>query len=431
MLEFTAKLGRVLPAELFRSPKKLEANSIIVSQLSQSIYISIHSTMGYPTPRDLLNTLWAAHRLSPLHHGKESHRCILGNADALKTYATRLQDLLTGDVLRGVQVGLSASITPGDDALAKAGALMGCQWRTIPTWSYWNEKERVRLDDGDIDDAAEQQRRPIPLKDIMGILITLEYEYITYKAALLVGPDGYSDDGDRKDSTYLPLLLTRMPNPLKQTFISFLSVTFDTYCSALRLPSSFLCDSLESYMASLAAPKNKDTQSSGSSRVILETVMKETQLTLSFGPSISPSLRTLDVLIRRETLATFIIDGSRVTSNQRMEDKVSSPFLTSLSHYFDKHLAMKIDLNQAWSRQKPENEHLWLSKIACGAFVLGMEGRVKLIASPERKASGDGSTVDNDEESRMSRLILRANENILRSLVRRAVGEDLQVPKQT
>jgi len=74
-----------------------------------------------------------------------------------------------------------------------------------------------------------------------------------------------------------------------------------------------------------------------------------------------------------------------------------------------------------------------VSKVACGAFVLGAEGRIKLIANPKRKVSRDGSPVDgaDDNEARTNRLTLRANENILRTLVRRAIGEDLQIPHQT
>ncbi|KKA24336.1 hypothetical protein T310_1621 [Rasamsonia emersonii CBS 393.64] len=387
----------------------------------------------HQTPQHLLSTSWTVHRLSPLHHRKEYHS-ILGNEDALKTYAKRLQDLLTGDVLRGVQVGLSGTTTLSDDALVKAGALTDCRWETIPTWSYWDE-ERLHSDD------PSEQRKPIPLKETMGILVTLEYENVTYKAALLAGPDGYSaknhGDDDRKDSTYLPLLLTRLPNPLRQTFVSFLSVTFDSYCSVLRLPSSFLCATLESYIASLAAADEDSQRSGTTSRVILEAVMKETQLTLAFAPSISPALKTLDVHLPRQTLATFAIDGSKITSSgTTVDDKVSAPFLTSLSHYFNKHLAMRLDLNQLWGQHKtkPADEHIYLSKIACGAFVLGAEGRVKFVANPEHVASMDSSAGEdgaNDHEERTSRLILRANENILRALVRRAVGEDLQVLHQT
>ncbi|KAL1963067.1 hypothetical protein VTN77DRAFT_8713 [Rasamsonia byssochlamydoides] len=393
--------------------------------------------MGYPTPQHLLNTSWTVHRLSPLHHGKEYHDTILGNADALKTYAKRLQDLLTGDVLRGVQVGLSASSTPSDDALVKAGALTDCRWEAIPTWSHWNEERERGHFYSDDDDTTEQRQQPIALKDTLGILVTLEYENATYKAALLAGPDGYSDDrddDDRKDSTYLPLLLTRLPNPLRQTFVSFLSVTFDTYCSILRLPSSFLCATLDSYIASLTAAGEDNQQSSGTSRLLLESVMKETQLTLAFAPSVAPALRTLDVHLPRETLATFAIDGSKITSSGTTMDEVSSPFLTSLSHYFNKHLAMKIDLTQSWGRRKnPANEHIWLSKIASGAFVLGAEGRVKLVADPERTggSTGEDAINDHEDEARTNRLILRANENILRALVRRAVGEDLQVAHKT
>jgi hypothetical protein len=253
----------------------------------------------------------------------------------------------------------------------------------------------------------------------MGVLITLESENITYRAALLAGPDGYSPpsrDKRRKQSTYLPLLLTRLPNALRQTFVQFLSTTFDTYCAVLRLPPSFLAVTLSSYMSSLTENEN----SSAVSRSMLETVMKETHLTLSFAPSIAPSLKALDINLPRETLSTLALDRS-----SRLIGDGSSVFLASLSQYLDKHLAMKVDITQSLdpnSNKNGPNQHVLLSKVASGAFVLSAEGRLKLVASPDRHASGDHGS---DEDARIGRLILNANEEILRALVRRAVGVDM------
>ncbi|KAL2222657.1 kinetochore complex Sim4 subunit Fta1-domain-containing protein [Thermoascus aurantiacus ATCC 26904] len=404
--------------------------------------------MALSTPKHLLNTSWTLHRLSPLHHGKE-FPTLLGDPTALRTYAERLRDLLAGDVLRGVQIG--ANTAPSDDALAKAGALRACRWETIPTWSwlYWRwrngtgsgggeQSSLLDVEDEELEDPDrlfhQQQQESIAAENAMGILVLLEYENVTYKAALLAGPDGYRDRGE---STYLPLLMTRLPNSLRQTFISFLSTNFDTYCSQLRLPSTFLCAALEAYIAELISlPEGQSSLNNSTSRTILQDVMKEMQLTLSFSPSIAPALRSMDVNLPRESLASFVVDVSRPKTDLygaevQDRDQPSTPFLTSLCDYLDRHLAMKLDLNSFARRDggpahAAANEHVRVTKVACGAFVLGGEGRAKLVAGPATTAPGDDSldldSLDEDPESRRDRLVLRANESLLRALVRRAVG---------
>lgn len=434
----------------------------------------IPQTMALSTPKHLLNTSWTLHRLSPLHHGKE-FPTLLGDPTALRTYAERLRDLLAGDVLRGVQIG--ANTAPSDDALAKAGALRACRWETIPTWSwlYWRwrngtgsgggeQSSLLDVEDEELEDPDrlfhQQQQESIAAENAMGILVLLEYENVTYKAALLAGPDGYRDRDDgqkgkgkvKGESTYLPLLMTRLPNSLRQTFISFLSTNFDTYCSQLRLPSTFLCAALEAYIAELISlPEGQSSLNNSTSRTILQDVMKEMQLTLSFSPSIAPALRSMDVNLPRESLASFVVDVSRPKTDLygaevQDRDQPSTPFLTSLCDYLDRHLAMKLDLNSFARRDggpahAAANEHVRVTKVACGAFVLGGEGRAKLVAGPgpaRRRAAaaaaaaaattapGDDSldldSLDEDPESRRDRLVLRANESLLRALVRRAVG---------
>ncbi|RAO64645.1 uncharacterized protein BHQ10_000657 [Talaromyces amestolkiae] len=351
--------------------------------------------MVIATPSQLFNTSWTAHRLSPLHHSKD-HRVLIGNQDALKTYSKRLRDLLTGDFLRSMQVTLTKTVA--DDALSKAGALVDCRWEFISTNDYLDHNEE------DDEDGNESQ---IEMGSCMGIFVTLEYEHIAYRAALLTTPDGYapeSKDKRRKQSTHLPLLLTRMPTALRNTFTEFLTSSFDAYCSTLQLTPKFLSMILEATITYLA----RSGSSRQASSVILEQVLKETQLTLSFGREIAPGLKTLDVNLPRETLSTFA-RGAR--------DKTTSHFSTSLAQYMDQHLAMKVDLGNT-KNDADDVQHVWLSKVATGTFVLNTEGRFKLI---------DTSTPQNQEEGQtnVQRLTRSANEQILTSLVRRAVGEDM------
>ena len=73
---------------------------------------------------------------------------------------------------------------------------------------------------------------------------------------------------------------------------------------------------------------------------------------------------------------------------------------------------MKLDL------RAPGKQPVRLSKIACGGFVLGSEGRMKLVARSGQDDSGDDDGGD--------RLQLRAVEMLLRDILNRAVvGENV------
>ncbi|PGH23094.1 hypothetical protein AJ80_02868 [Polytolypa hystricis UAMH7299] len=377
--------------------------------------------MAQSTGEELFTTSWTLHRLSPLYHGKEC-QTLLDNPRALALYADRLRDLLRGDTLRGVQVGLDNTLAL-DDAIAKAGALNACKWEALPTWSHWNEEQSL-LEDPDNDTLV------IAPEESAGILVTLSYENATYKAALLAGPDGYHDS--RKENTYFPLLVTRLPNPLRQTFISFLATNFDTHCSILRLPSSFLCAALENYLATLNNALTR-RNSSVSARQVIERVVKDTQLTLTFPAPIAPALKSLDVHIRRESLTAFFTHGSTTAAIDNAENNKgpSTPFLAALSTYFDTHLAMKLNIDHfrdATTSPIGEKEYMRLTKVSCGAFVLGSEGRVKLLANPGRvmpfadsdAENEDDDNDDADSDSREIRAVWRANEGLLRALVERA-----------
>lgn len=375
------------------------------------LIVLVYLTMAQ-TPRQLLNTSWTLHRLSPLHHGKE-YQSLLDNPTALNTYATRLRDQLTGDILSGLQAGLGGGGGGGgggaaaeDDTLSKTGALKSCTWEGIE-----------RFDEGFTAEAGGQR----------GILIALEYENTTYKATLLAGPD--NDTPERKGVTILPLLLTRLPTALRQTFISFLSATFDTYCSQLRLSSTFMCAGLDMYVNTFLSSGSRDGLDDATD--ILQNVVKDMQLTLSFSPSIAPALRSLNVNIPRASFGEFL-RGSNSDG--------SSSFLSALSTYLEKHLAMNLDLSVRASGNGPGNslakQHVRVSKIACGGFVLGSEGRMKLSADLGRQSgagtgTGTGDDAGDGQNSRVlnekDRLELRASHALLLGVLRRAVAGEAQM----
>ncbi|CAI7677459.1 unnamed protein product [Penicillium manginii] len=346
-------------------------NANIQSQLEQL------PVMAQASPAQLFNTSWTLHRLSPLHHGKDCET-ILNNPTALKVYATRLRDQLTGDVLAGLH---ASATTAENDVLSKAGALKNCQWLSISTEPQPNEQAAFP-----------------------GILITLEYENITYKAALLAEPEAETrTDGHREGTTSLPLLLTKFPSALRQTFLSFLSANFDTYCSTLHLPSSFLCSGMESFIQSLRSTGSRATANDNT----VEEVVKDLQITLAFSQSIAPALRSLNVNISRTSLKQFLSVDSGKSKGRTLEQKLSSPFIPNLTSYLETHLAMKLDLDG--SATQGAERHVRLSKVACAAFALGVDGRMKLTVADQ---------VDDDDGITPTQ---RACEILLQATIRKAV----------
>ncbi|PYI02227.1 hypothetical protein BO78DRAFT_225001 [Aspergillus sclerotiicarbonarius CBS 121057] len=373
---------------------------------------------------NLLNTTWTLHRLSPLHHGKE-FESLLDNPVALKTYATRLRDQLTGASFPAAVQSSGPLPAAEDDALSRTGALQSCTWEPIPNLSFseiedeHNPENESRPPNPPRSRARTQRLPPSlsPSHQGGGILVKLEYENTTYKAALLTlsspksppepaaKPRARTRSQTQTHATRLPLLLTRFPAPLRQTFISFLSSTFDTYCSALCLPSQFIGSALITYINTLASEGEL-----GALNPI--DILKELHLTLSFPTFVAPDLRSLNITIPRESLRGFLrAEGGGAGSE--------SDVLSILSAYLEEHLAMKVDLSGA-SPVIKGHEHVRLAKIACGGFLLGGEGRLKLAAAPSTSENGesDGAT------SRKNRLALRACEMLLSDVVHRAVVDE-------
>lgn len=373
----------------------------------------------------LLNTSWTLHRLSPLHHGKES-ASLLDNPVALKSYATRLRDQLTGSSTFG---GFAATANRDDESLSRTGALKDCVWEILPTLSL--------LDD-------HHPEHPSGDAPPAGIAITLEYDNITYKAALLApiaGASSGSGSPSRKAkgkqrqrsgnedsaSTHLPLLLTRFPNPLRQTFLAFLSANFDTYVSPMRLSSGFLCEALEIYVRVLNGEQGLDLGDDSNSRLLVDLV-KELQLTMAFSSSVAPALRSLNVNVPRASLGSML-----VRSNSGSEGSGSGFVLQRLSEYIRKHLAMDLDLAGDSENSPLVKQHVRVSKIACAGFSIAGEGRLKLVSLAQsqsrprsRARAEDGERDEEDEQrsgdevSQKRRLGLSANEALLRAVIRRA-----------
>lgn len=405
---------------------------------------------------------FSTHRVSPLYVGAESL-----DQDRLATLSKRLRDLLVGDVVRGVEVGLDGE----DGIMSRAGPLEEVDLR----WSALGSI--LGIDDQMLDSVNEATGRPVSrdlgsdigaaidpswdegaryrrLRAVTGrqtLHISLQYESALCTGLLLPTLDEYGDSeledelvrdigfggidelghgNAPKNSSppnpshfrILPLLLLRMPTPLKSAVIDFFSTTFDCRISPLRLGTRTLLTNLERWITvskqSSASAAAKDVVLAlGFSLPTPAAPDRETD-----GPRTADlGLKSIDVIISARELHKFCDVGTRIKRSEtdgtlkrkfaweedtakrrRVEGHFleegwewrskeayqtmtaggrgpSYPFTEALGIYFDEHLA----LNLFDPRTK-------ITKIACGGFVMS-EARLKLF-SPVETDSTDGGT---------------------------------------
>jgi hypothetical protein len=297
-------------------------------------------------PYPLYSTTFTLNRLSPLYTGRNT---LLDNPSLLQ-YSRLFRDILAGDVLRGVRVGLGSD----EDALARVGPLQTVTWRLLPEEDLWNANEESEVDNS------------IRNSDQQGILVTVTYEKATYVAMLLGGgQEVLRGDGFQ----YFPLLLTRMPGSLRDTFTDFLASTFDTRVSIMHLGREYMTKALEVYISDCSMDEDGELADMSQISRKLRNVIKDVQITVGFDlPSGGPSLKTIDFLVAREDLPKIVQIGRRVEKDPAHE----SPFMTALWNYVNAHLALDM-----------RHERVKILKVACGAFVLGAEGKAKLTERVE------------------------------------------------
>lgn len=362
-------------------------------------------------------TTFSTHRVSPLHIGDHAD----ADDDAfLRSLADRLRDTLIGDVVRGVYVGLE----PGQGELGKAGSLESVAFRWVQMRDVLSKDDRGRrspsMDLGSDAPAGNDGLGVYATK--RGIWIDIQYENAECTGMLL--PD-LSDEGDRilPGQTWtapggqvdqarfvqLPVLLLRMPAPMKNIVIEWLASAFDCRISALSLGTRSLVAILESWLADAVMP------SSGASG-------KDIVLTLGFSlPQLQElaaddedeqekftlGIRSMDVTIAPGDVQRFLETGDAI-SNEREQtgpvpwtgdaktrkwlaggsdddgwgwkreagsDKGSQPFVDAVARYLDRHLALNLF-----------HPCVRVIKVATPGFVL-TESRIKVFGTEEPGAA--------------------------------------------
>ncbi|KFY82662.1 hypothetical protein V498_08510, partial [Pseudogymnoascus sp. VKM F-4517 (FW-2822)] len=283
----------------------------------------------------LYNTTYTLHRLSPLHAFHPS---------LLPTHSTALHEILTGSTLRGVRIGLS----PTDAALSRAGALQRVSMRPLRSPDAWDAVHAALRDDTAVLDEEGG----------WGVIIEIVYERANYTAILLrdITASSVNDGGE---FTHLPLLLTRLPPPLRTTLLDFLATRFDTRASPLHLSSAFLKGALGGYIDALIAGGGDVKGAVG------DVVVSLAFPTGDVGEG--GELKSIDITIPRADLDGFLERGTNInTSTTTTTPTLTTappapndhdhPLWTSLSKHLSSHLSLSLS-----------NPSVAVTKIACGA----------------------------------------------------------------
>ncbi|KAI0127253.1 kinetochore complex Sim4 subunit Fta1-domain-containing protein [Xylariales sp. AK1849] len=389
-----------------------------------------------PEPPSFFNATFSPHRVSPLHIGETP----LSRA-RLATLSRRLRDTLVGDVVRGVQVGLGVT-GDGDATLGRAGALEDVDWRWVGIEQLLgnNPSREGSADLGGNGDEGEGGGA-----SSKALSVELRYENSVFSALMLPEPSKTTPSAneqwtshptistrERSASTsfepfaHLPLLLLRMPAPLKSVIVDFFCRTFDCRISPLRLGTRTLVSSWEGWLA------NSGVVNRGA-------LSKDVGLTLGFYTAPEPrniavadgedgegrgkeqvqlGLKAIDIIIPAEEVSRFVRTG------EQSGERNMTSFIDSISPSRRRRLAdgkdeegwtwryngtspfLSDNKNQAW--EQPFTEALYqyllhnlalelfhpgvrILRIACDCFILS-EKRIKIFAPSDAGDSGGGNT---------------------------------------
>jgi hypothetical protein len=256
-----------------------------------------------PSPHPIYNTTYTLHALPPLF----SFPAL--TPSALKPHAKRLLQLFRGENLRGIAL----PPTESEQAqLSRAGRLLSCIW--TPLSSFADEEN----------------------DSLIGTKIDVKYENVSYTALLV--SDGR--EATKEEFTRLPLLLSRLPSPLRSQLLDYLATNFDTLPLPLGLPETLLRRCLDEYIAA--------SQGGGGNDVVLTFAGK------------GEGLKRVTVTITAEDVEKFWRRG------EAGGEKSGEGFLRTLGGHLENAMGLRI-------------EEVVLVKIATGGFVLAVEGKAKFF----------------------------------------------------
>ncbi|KAL7801258.1 kinetochore complex Sim4 subunit Fta1 domain-containing protein [Trichoderma aethiopicum] len=360
------------------------------------------------------NTTFSTHRVSPLYIGTQK----LDQA-RLDRLAHRLRDTLVGDVVRGVQIGLEATDTP----MGQVGPLKAVTFRWFRATDVLGDK----ISEGG-DELADEQNK--------GLWIELRHENAAYVALLLPGlsqsekgsnrptaslwnmsldqPD--VGEADSSQFLHLPLLLLRMPQPLKVVIGEWLSTTFDCRVTKLNLGTRTLVNVLEGWLQETGLPRaDSDLVLTLAFNAPVTDKGREAVLPSSGdlgdddeeeNKATEPGLRSMEISVSASDLRRFLRAGKALQKSKRAASHTASsvssnkdswehddrerrrlagphiddgwgwlknkdgppyPLMEALAHHLDHHMALNLF-----------HPGVRVTQISCGGFVLS-QSRIKIV----------------------------------------------------
>ncbi|PKS05960.1 hypothetical protein jhhlp_007793 [Lomentospora prolificans] len=378
------------------------------------------------------STTFSVHRVSPLYLGEQSDHGAM-----LRTLSNRLRDTLIGDVVRGVYVGLD----PTQSEIGNAGSLESVKL-------HW-----VRV--SDVISQIDPDRRP-PSRDLSsdapdndgigllgmrrGIWIDIRYENAACTGMLL--PDlsseeekdipeqtwvetkgkkrGRASEVDPSHFLQLPLLLLRMPTPLKKIVTEWLSGVFDCHISPLSLGTRSLVRIWETWLKTATVPetgpKAKEVVVTLGFSLphladeIPDGVQEDDEDEEGLPRGLQQGLRSIDISIQPDDISQFVLAGEAIAENRdaagpkpwmgdartrkilaggheddgwawKAEDSGTGdsaddeqPFIDALAFYLDEHLALNLF-----------HPSVRVTRISSPGFVL-TDSRIKVFETTDAKA---------------------------------------------
>jgi hypothetical protein len=298
----------------------------------------------------LYGSTFTAYRASSLYHGSSP---LLTN---LEIHARRLRETLAGDALRNAQLG---ELLGGS---SNSGSLESCTWKVIGDEDAWERAQEALAEGEEITELASE--------DVRGIHVEVTYERARHSAILLGETDRTAAT---PGFTSMPLLLLRMPTALREVFLNFLSTSFDTRITPMKLRPSFLTTMVENLLERTAYSDDEDPSFD------IEALSKGIGIQLAF-PSVAPLLKNLDLSIPKDDLREFLSRGKVLWQqhqaqrshlpNIRPQSAVTGPFTAALSAYLTNNVALSLD-----------NPGVVVSKIAMGPFAIAGEGKIKVLGT--------------------------------------------------
>jgi hypothetical protein len=300
----------------------------------------------------LYGSTYTSYRTSPLYHGANP---IFTN---LKVHERRLRETLAGDALHTAQLG---ELLGG---ASNSGRLESCTWNLLGDEDAWERAQEALAEGGEATELSSDE--------IRGIHVEVRYEKARHSAILL---GEASETSTTPGFTSLPLMLVRMPTALREVFLNFLSTSFDTRVTPMKLRPSFLTKMVENLLERTTYTEDEDPSFD------IAALSKGIGIQLAF-PSVAPLLKNLDLTIPKDDIREFLSRGvllwqqhqtqTRIQAglNIRPHSAVTGPFTAALSTYLVNNIALSLD-----------NPGVVVSKIAMGPFALAGEGKIKVLGT--------------------------------------------------